>query len=424
MLIITLIFLSTGLYPPRDLSAKILSGKEATLDWNPPHEGRFNSYKIDLEPLTPQDDTGIRTINVGLEDSTPVFIRDLTPGASYEVRLRTVYRNEESKSFARINFTTTPSAPAEPAIWFRNETTLLVKIQPTTSEAIFDHYRVSIQPDDTDGDSVQVVDRPEQPGKRVHVVFNGLQPGKQYNISVQTISLGQASEPSSGLFRTVPLAPVDSFESSSSSEETQAVHERSFDFSGAPVSRTPAAAAHSAHSAPIFTNGGPPPDLTFLDGRDAEIQCEATGSPYPTVEWYYSPTTERDKRRRIDLTSSTKYAANAHGALSITQLEKGDEGYYTCIRSNLMGSIDGTTKLNVIVRTQIDQPPVDSKVILSSTAELQCRVRHDPSVQVKIYWTFNKRNLTTSSRIKMASDGTLKIEQVCDGVVHECNIDD
>lgn len=400
----------------------------ATLDWNPPHEGRFNSYKIDLEPLTPQDDTGIRTIKVGIQDSTPVFIRDLTPGASYEVRLHTVYRNEESKAYARINFTTTPSAPAEPAIWFRNETTLLVKIQPTTPEAIFDHYRVSIQPDDADGDSVQVVERPEQAGKRVHVVFNGLQPGKQYNISVQTISLGKASEPSSAQFRTVPLAPVDSFEGSSSSEEAApASLERSFDFSGSPVSRTPAAAAHSTHSAPIFTNGGPPPDLTFLDGRDAEIQCEATGTPYPTVEWYYSPTSERDKRRRIELTSSTKYAANAHGALSITQLEKGDEGFYTCIRSNLMGSIDGTTKLNVIVRTQIDQPPVDSKVILSSTAELQCRVRHDPTVQVKIYWTFNKRNLTTSSRIKMASDGTLKIEQVCVVlccVGHKLNIDD
>src|SRR5699024_8376014 len=111
--------------------------------------------------------------------------------------------------------------------------------------------------------------------------------------------------------------------------------------------------------------------------------------------------TNRDNSRKLDLNSSPKYGANAHGALSITQLEKADEGFYNCIRANTMGKINGTTKLSVIIRTQIDQPPVDSKVILSSTAELQCRVRHDPTVQVKIYWTFNKRNLTSSSRIKV-----------------------
>src|SRR5699024_3327995 len=104
----------------------------------------------------------------------------------------------------------------------------------------------------------------------------------------------------------------------------------------------------SSHSAPIFTNGGPPSDLTSQDGRDVEIQCEASGSPYPSVEWFFSPLTNRDNSRKLDLNSSPKYGANAHGALSITQLEKADEGFYNCIRANTMGKINGTTKLSVI----------------------------------------------------------------------------
>src|SRR5699024_12144950 len=81
---------------------------------------------------------------------------------------------------------------------------------------------------------------------------------------------------------------------------------------------------YPSHTAPIFTNGGPPSDLTFQDGRDAEIQCEATGSPYPSVEWYFGPLPSRENSRRLDLNSSPKYGANAHGALSITQLEKAE----------------------------------------------------------------------------------------------------
>lgn len=387
------------IHPPRDLSVKVVSGKVVTLDWNPPLEGRFNSFKITIEPLSPQDDTGIRTKIIGVSDATPVPIRDLTPGASYEVRLHTVYWNEESKIFLKANFTTVPSAPAPPSIWYRNETTLLVKIQSSSPEVIFDHYKVSINPDDSI-ESTQLIERPDM-GNRAQVAFHGLIPGKAYNISVQTISLDQTSEPSSAVFRTVPFAPSDSDLEDSMSMTS---------FGLAP------SMAHTTHTVPIFTNGGPPPFLTFHDGRDAEIQCESTGSPYPGVDWHFTPLTDQNAKRKLELSNSAKYDVNAHGALIITQLEKGDEGDYTCTRSNPIGSINGTTRLKVILRTQIDQPPVDSKVILSSTAELQCRVRHDHSVQIKITWTFNKRNLTSSSRVKVASDGTLRIEQVCEFV--------
>ncbi|XP_027197018.2 sidekick cell adhesion molecule [Dermatophagoides pteronyssinus] len=384
----------SAIHPPRDLSVQVQSGKLVLLDWNPPIEGRFHSFKIIIEPLSVQDDSGIRTIVVGLQDATPVPIRDLTPGASYQIRLYTVYRNEDSRQYLQANFTTDPAPLPEPKIWFRNETTLLVKLA-NPAETIFDHYSVKIIPEDA-YESVKIIERPEL-GHRPSVAFHGLTAGKAYNISVQTQSMDRWSEPTVATFTTMPLAPGHITD-----------HE---DYPARTYSHSVPTSIQQ-HTPPTFTNGGPPEMLTIQDGRDAEIQCEATGSPFPTVEWWYQNTGQ--PKRRLDLDSKRKYDSNAHGALIITQVEKSDEGMYTCVRRNNLGVINGTTRLAVILRTQIDQPPVDSKVILSSTAELQCRVRHDPTIPVKVYWTFQKRNLTalTSSRIKIAADNTLRIEQV------------
>lgn len=65
----------------------------------------------------------------------------------------------------------------------------------------------------------------------------------------------------------------------------------------------------------------------------------------------------------------------------------------------------------MILSSTIEQPPVDTKVILSSTAELHCKVRHDPSVSIHIFWRFNENSLP-SNRMKVMADGTLRIEQV------------
>ena len=77
-----------------------------------------------------------------------------------------------------------------------------------------------------------------------------------------------------------------------------------------------------------------------------------------------------------------------------------------------MTAVETVPVQRAVQRTHIDQPPVDSKVILSSTAELLCRVSHHESVPISITWTFNGRNATINPRVKIQSDGTLRIEQV------------
>lgn len=44
-----------------------------------------------------------------------------------------------------------------------------------------------------------------------------------------------------------------------------------------------------------------------------------------------------------------------------------------------------------IVRTQIIQPPVDTRVLLGQTATLQCKVSSDPTVPFQLDWFLNKQ---------------------------------
>jgi cadherin 5 type 2 (VE-cadherin) len=76
------------------------------------------------------------------EDASPFQLRDLTPGATYEVQLFTVYENKESAAYISTNFTTRPNTPGRFIVWFRNETTLLVLWQPPYPAGIYTDYKV------------------------------------------------------------------------------------------------------------------------------------------------------------------------------------------------------------------------------------------------------------------------------------------
>jgi hypothetical protein len=68
----------------------------------------------------------------------------------------------------------------------------------------------------------------------------------------------------------------------------------------------------------------------------------------------------------------------------IAKVRSTDRGKYSCIRSNEAGSISGSAFLSVLVRTQIVQPPVDSKVILGHIASLTCKVSADKNVPFQV----------------------------------------
>lgn len=76
------------------------------------------------------------------------------------------------------------------------------------------------------------------------------------------------------------------------------------------------------------------------------------------------------------------------------------------------------------VRTQIIQPPADTRVLLGHTATLQCKVSSDPSVKFYLDWTHNRQRIQTTQRINILRDGTLEIQAVraADVGRYECTV--
>lgn len=196
---------STEPEPPRELSVDVITGKEVKLDWSAPNEGSVSSYQAKIIPLSEHDDTAVKNLNVSNSELT-LKLRDLTPGATYEVQLQSIYAKKPSNAFLSANFTTKPNTPGRFIVWFRNETTLLVLWNPPFPAGIFDKYRVSITPPDSGLQSEIEIEK-EEGSKPAQAAFYGLVPGRNYNISVQTVSHDQYSQPTEAQYRTVPLPP-------------------------------------------------------------------------------------------------------------------------------------------------------------------------------------------------------------------------
>ena len=194
--------------PPTDLQIEVVSGKIVHLEWRPPVRGEVSGYKVTIIPLSEQDETRVRHMDHSVDDPFPVTLRDLTPGASYEVQLQSSLRDATSNLFLSANFTTKPNTPGRFIVWFRNETTLLVLWQPPYPSGIFDQYRVAIDPEDA-VQSVLFVEKESEPPGPAQAAFYGLIPGRAYNISVQTVSQNQISTPTEAQYRTVPLPPMN-----------------------------------------------------------------------------------------------------------------------------------------------------------------------------------------------------------------------
>ncbi|CAH0561415.1 unnamed protein product [Brassicogethes aeneus] len=193
--------------PPSNLSISVRSGKTAVISWSPPSQGSFTSFKLKINPLINLIDSKPQTLAIENVETSSYILKDLIPGATYQVQAFSVFENKESAAYTSRNFTTKPNTPGKFIVWFRNETTLLVLWQPPYPAAIYTHYKVSIDPADAN-DSILYVEKEGEPPGPAQAAFKGLVPGRAYNISVQTMSEDEISTPTTAQYRTVPLKPL------------------------------------------------------------------------------------------------------------------------------------------------------------------------------------------------------------------------
>jgi len=191
-----------------DQAVSVQSGNNsAEVSWDLPNNSSGFQIKVERFPLSESDaDEEAKNVpEVFHTRDQNITLNGLTPGATYEVQVHSLNKKQESTVYISTNFTTKPNTPGRFQVWFRNETTLLILWQPPFPFGTFNDYKVSICPEDALLSETYVPN--DFSGGPAQAAFNGLVPGRVYNISVQTVSNGQTSDPNWARYRTVPLRP-------------------------------------------------------------------------------------------------------------------------------------------------------------------------------------------------------------------------
>lgn len=92
--------------PPTNLTVTLGRNKQATIAWSPPANGDYTGFRFKVIPLTERAEGGARNISVEGAGNWTYTLRDLSPGATYQLHAFTLLHDKESAAYASRNFTT------------------------------------------------------------------------------------------------------------------------------------------------------------------------------------------------------------------------------------------------------------------------------------------------------------------------------
>ncbi|KAG7328956.1 hypothetical protein KOW79_007130 [Hemibagrus wyckioides] len=152
--------------------------------------------------------------------------------------------------------------------------------------------------------------------------------------------------------------------------------------------------------------------LHFPLGQSAQLKCDATGEPPPTIIWI-SP-----KNEMITL-SSVKYQILKDGTLIINKVTLADQGKYTCVARNSAGDDIKNVKLQV----EVSEPYIngksgrtDSRVLGVSyqTVLMHCKAEGMPEPQITWMTSFGMSLPTpyVGGRFQVHKNGTLELRGI------------
>ncbi|KAI5645108.1 fibronectin type III domain-containing protein [Phthorimaea operculella] len=91
--------------PPTNLTVTLGRNKQATIAWSPPAHGDYTGFRFKVIPLTERSD-GARNITIEGAGNWTHTLRELSPGATYQLHAFTLLHDKESAAYASRNFTT------------------------------------------------------------------------------------------------------------------------------------------------------------------------------------------------------------------------------------------------------------------------------------------------------------------------------
>ncbi|XP_041639823.1 neural cell adhesion molecule L1-like protein isoform X3 [Cheilinus undulatus] len=151
-------------------------------------------------------------------------------------------------------------------------------------------------------------------------------------------------------------------------------------------------------------------DYSAVEGKGVMMHCEVFSSPPSTITW--------SKDDSSEAVEGPRFTVHDNGSLEIFDVEKEDNGQYTCVAKNSEGLSAIEAVLYVKDPTRIVVPPEDLKILIGTTAQLSCLAEYDKSFSNDFELLWEKDdveialNYTESSSRYFLEDGILQIINV------------
>lgn len=142
-----------------------------------------------------------------------------------------------------------------------------------------------------------------------------------------------------------------------------------------PASRTSAPAVVSVGGAPIFIE--PPVGLTVEKGKLAQLTCYVQGDPFPEVTWLFE--------NEVLTVSETVSFRQGNQELWIGNVNKGNEGTYTCRAINRYSTIQTRVYLKILVPPVVTEPVGHTVASKGDTIVIPCGIYSDPDPTITWY---------------------------------------
>ncbi|XP_051865112.1 neural cell adhesion molecule L1-like isoform X2 [Pristis pectinata] len=110
----------------------------------------------------------------------------------------------------------------------------------------------------------------------------------------------------------------------------------------------------------------------LVEKQTAYIHCKAFGAPTPKIQW--------NKEEMQAVLQDVRYFLYTNGTLRIQDVQKADEGIYTCNASNRIGEDSLLATLFVKNASQIVEPPREQHIQRLHAVTFRCLVEVDPSL--------------------------------------------
>ncbi|XP_049806913.1 Down syndrome cell adhesion molecule homolog [Schistocerca nitens] len=147
---------------------------------------------------------------------------------------------------------------------------------------------------------------------------------------------------------------------------------------------------------------------TLRPGAAWSAQCEAAGSPLPTLSWQRDGAPLSSDEQRLQVTMQAG-SASAKSRLSVSGARPEDGGLYECVASNAVGTARHSAPLRVLGPPRV-RPMQDRRVVDRADAVFHCRVTGYPISEIR--WEREGRSLPENHRQQIFPNGTLIIKDI------------